>query len=278
MTMDVDIPAPPVPFNGFPALDNQNHNHNADPSSSCSAEKPHVPFPPYRLKSSPDADLELPKPKTEWTYDMRHGMQNVAPYLWLGSSSAAREISELKLKRVSHILILRDPREASYVRPMHPTQFCYHIIEMHDDQNQRIIAHFNPAIEFIQQAIQKNGTVLVYCHTGITLSPTIVIAYIMAAYRKTTEEAIAHVQAHRYCLSVKPNFGKQLREWQAIYQAKLAVSASESSAQQGPKRRVDDMEQDEETVTNEGRTIRKMPANSTWIKDGKEMGDYRPYG
>jgi hypothetical protein len=39
---------------------------------------------------------------------------------------------------------------------------------------------------------------------GITLSPTIVIAYIMATYRKTTEEAIAHVQAHRYCLSVKP--------------------------------------------------------------------------
>jgi hypothetical protein len=36
--------------------------------------------------------------------------------------------------------------------------------------------------------------------------------------------------------------------------------------------------QDEETVMNEGRTIRKMPANSTWIKDGKEMGDYRPYG
>jgi hypothetical protein len=103
MTMDVDTPAPPVPFNGFPALDNQNHNHNADPSSSCSAEKPHVPFPPYRPKSSPDADLELPKPKTEWTYDMRHGMQNVAPYLWLGSSSAAREISELKLKRVSHM-------------------------------------------------------------------------------------------------------------------------------------------------------------------------------
>lgn len=36
-----------------------------------------------------------------------------------------------------------------------------------------------------------------------------------------------------------------LQEWQAIYQAKLAVSTSampESGVQQGPKRKVDDME------------------------------------
>jgi hypothetical protein len=38
-------------------------------------------------------------------------------------------------------LILRDPREASYVRPMHPTQFCYKIIEMHDDQVSFFLNH-----------------------------------------------------------------------------------------------------------------------------------------
>lgn len=40
-------------------------------------------------------------------------------------------------------LILRDPREASYVRPMHPTQFCYHIIEMHDDQVSLSLTYVN---------------------------------------------------------------------------------------------------------------------------------------
>lgn len=56
---------------------------------------------------------------------------------------------------------------------------------------------FSQAFDFIKEAIDAEGKVLVHCHMGISRSATIVIAYLMKTQKKTYREVIKFVQEKR---------------------------------------------------------------------------------
>lgn len=56
---------------------------------------------------------------------------------------------------------------------------------------------FTQAFDFIKEAIDAGGKILVHCHMGISRSATIVIAYLMKTQKKTYREVIKFVQEKR---------------------------------------------------------------------------------
>mmetsp|Transcript_32006 Transcript_32006/g.44636 ORF Transcript_32006/g.44636 Transcript_32006/m.44636 type:complete len:263 (-) Transcript_32006:168-956(-) len=57
-------------------------------------------------------------------------------------------------------------------------------------------------------------TVLIHCKAGMSRSPSIAIAYLIAHKNMTCEEALSHVKACRSIVKINPSFLEQLREWE----------------------------------------------------------------
>jgi len=129
----------------------------------------------------------------------------ILDHLWLGSLESSLNRHYNKEKGITHIITCLNEN-----RPHFPDHFTYHNIVLDDIGAAKISIHFNTAIEFIDNAKNSNGSVLVHCAAGISRSSTIVIAYVMKTRRLTFQESFQFVKSKRTIVS--PNFGfrKQL--------------------------------------------------------------------
>jgi serine/threonine/tyrosine-interacting protein len=63
-----------------------------------------------------------------WRYEMRREIQEIIPNVFLGPFYAAKDISKLQQLGITHILIIRDPAESHFIKPLYPQHFIYHIM------------------------------------------------------------------------------------------------------------------------------------------------------
>ena len=132
----------------------------------------------------------------------------IVPNLWLGGEDAT-EGSRLDKANIRHVvqcttaLLGGDPnKDRRYLRI--PIQ----------DADVNIRAHFEEAIAFIEEGLQKNEKVLVHCMMGVSRSPTIVIAYLMHKNRWPMHRALAFVAAVREYVQPNTSFQIQLMQYQ----------------------------------------------------------------
>lgn len=83
-----------------------------------------------------------------------------------------------------------------------------------DNPEADIIHYFPEAIQFIQDAIDKDESILVHCLAGVSRSPTIVAAYLMATQKLRWKEAIAVIKRTRPFVNPNPGFIAQLKLFQ----------------------------------------------------------------
>lgn len=55
-------------------------------------------------------------------------MQLIIPGLWVGPYSCSRELELLLANKITHILIIRDPKEAYIIQPKFRDNFQYEIV------------------------------------------------------------------------------------------------------------------------------------------------------
>ncbi|KAI6123460.1 phosphotyrosine protein [Pisolithus croceorrhizus] len=160
----------------------------------------------------------------EWRYEMRRECQEILPGLLLGPFQASKSLSALKNLGVTHIVCIRDRKEAFSVKPRFPDQFHYLVLDVEDNEEQNVIRLFPEADQFIQQAMSQGGKVLVHCNGGISLSPAFVVMFVMRHCQLSWEDALRLVQNRRYCISPNGGFLTQIKEYESIYKAKAAVA------------------------------------------------------
>lgn len=73
------------------------------------------------------------------------------------------------------------------------------------------MTYFPAASMFILHALTSGGTVLVHGNSGISRSPSFVIAYLMECYGMGFAQSYTHVQNMRFCINPNPGFRQQLR-------------------------------------------------------------------
>ncbi|OBZ69013.1 Serine/threonine/tyrosine-interacting protein [Grifola frondosa] len=192
----------------------------------------------------------------EWSYEMRRQCQEILPNLLLGPLQASKSLETLKSLGVTHIVCIRDVKEAFSVRPRFPETFQYMVLDVADSEEQNLIRLFPQAKQFIDKAIQQGGCVLVHCNGGISLSPAFVVMYVMEHFRLSWEDALHMVQNRRYCISPNGGFLTQLKEYESIYKANLAVASFPQQRNATARRkRTDEDDEDDERRDEERKRI-----------------------
>ncbi|KAG8908434.1 hypothetical protein FRB99_006639 [Tulasnella sp. 403] len=159
----------------------------------------------------------------EWKYEMRRECQLIVPGVLLGPFQVSKDLKKLRDHEITHILCIRDVKEAFSVKPRFPNDFSYLVLDVEDTEEQNLIRLFPQAKQFIDQAIASGGKVLVHCNGGISLAPSFVVMFVMEQYRLSWEEALHLVQNRRYCISPNGGFLTQIKEYESIYKATLEV-------------------------------------------------------
>ncbi|KZP01344.1 phosphatases II [Calocera viscosa TUFC12733] len=201
------------------------------------------------------AQQDMPAlPGKEWRYEMRRECQEIIPGLLLGPFQVSKDLDTLLSLGVTHILCIRDPKEAFLVKERFPERFRYLVLNVVDNDEQNLISLFNGPKQFIYDAINSGGTVLVHCNGGISLSPTFVILFIMQHNSMSYTEALHYVQNKRYCISPNTGFMAQLKEYEPIYRAQKAILAMPARPERTmSNRRKRDEDEDDETEWNSRR-------------------------
>ncbi|WWD17376.1 hypothetical protein CI109_101817 [Kwoniella shandongensis] len=204
--------------------------------------------------SGPESPSLGPGGNHEWKYEMRREAQQIIPGLYLGPFQSSLNIHRLRDMGVTHILCIRDQKEARLIFPRFPTEFKYMTVDISDNTDQNLITIFPRCKEFIEEAMSMGGTVLAHCNGGIALSPAIVIGYLMWKFSWTADYALGYVQSKRYCVSTM-SFQNQFKEYEPIYMAQKMVEQAgyQPLVGGGNKRQADDEDSDGED------RIRKQP-------------------
>lgn len=189
----------------------------------------------------------------EWRYEMRRECQQILPGLLLGPFVASKSLPTLRSLNISHIVCIRDAKEAFSVKPRFPEHFTYLTLDVEDNEEQNLIRLFPGAKQFIDTAIAQGGRVLVHCNGGISLSPAFVVMFVMQHYQLSWEDALHMVQNRRYCISPNGGFLTQIKEYEAIYKASLAVASYPTVQRSVSRRKRSDDDDDDEDTRDEDR-------------------------
>jgi len=192
---------------------------------------------------------------------MRRECQEIAPGLLLGPFQVSKDLDKLKALGVTHILCIRDAKEAFSVKPRFPGQFEYLVLDVVDSEEQNLIRLFPQAKKFINDAISKGGQVLVHCNGGISLSPSFVIMFVMEQYNMSWEDALHLVQNRRYCISPNSGFVTQIKEYEPIYKAsrEFAMRGGQNRVVSVTRRKRDEDDSDDEAEVESRRRVAPLP-------------------
>mmetsp|Transcript_8582 Transcript_8582/g.14544 ORF Transcript_8582/g.14544 Transcript_8582/m.14544 type:complete len:218 (-) Transcript_8582:103-756(-) len=132
--------------------------------------------------------------------------------IYLGAGRDAKNLRKLQMERISHILNCADD-----VPNFHEDSFSYGNLQITDFGGEKCIREkFDFAAQFVRQAVEERGKVLIHCANGSNRSATIAIAVMMINNEWTLEQAWQQVTSARpECAPLRDN-RKQLLEFEMI--------------------------------------------------------------
>jgi len=113
------------------------------------------------------------------------------------------DLSGLRENGVTHILVC-----GNYLQECFPESFEYLKLPIDDAMSQDLFTYFKDAINFIKNA----KVVLVHCAAGMSRSPSMVIAYLMAVKGMQYKEAFDFAKERRRIVMPNPGFCSQLKK------------------------------------------------------------------
>ncbi|WAR21072.1 DUS4-like protein [Mya arenaria] len=137
------------------------------------------------------------------------GPVEIIPGLYLGDSTHSCQAAVLRELGVTCLLNV-----STTCKNMFEGEFDYMNIPVNDNDQANLADWFLEAINFIDNARDNDGKVLVHCQAGVSRSATVCIAYIMYKNDMTLEDAFDLVRARRGVISPNLNFMQQLKEFE----------------------------------------------------------------
>jgi len=189
----------------------------------------------------PHADNEM----NDWSYTMRRQMQEICPGIYLGpyACAAKNKLEALKASGITHLICIRHVMESNIIKPNFPHDFSYMVLDVADNFEQNIIQFLPKTREFIDNALQSQGKVVIHGNAGISRSAAIVIGYVMEKFGLTYKDAFQYVQSKRFCVNPNNHFIHQLSEYEVIYRARLSGKVTASDPGQS-KRKYEELDHD----------------------------------
>ncbi|EIN12688.1 phosphotyrosine protein [Punctularia strigosozonata HHB-11173 SS5] len=208
---------------------------------------------PAQLSADELRDMVQGPGDSEWKYEMRRECQEIIPGLLLGPFLISKSLETLQSLGITHVLCIRDAKEAFSVKPRFPEHFIYMTLDVQDTEDQNLIRLFPGAKKFIDDAIARGGRVLVHCNGGISLSPSFVIMFVMEHFQLSWEDALHMVQNRRYCIAPNSGFMTQIKEYESIYKANATLASYPQQMERTVSRRKRSEDDEEGEMRDEDR-------------------------
>lgn len=133
---------------------------------------------------------------------------NIVDSIYLGNINSVYDIKKLKELGITHIVSVI----AGFIPP-YPEDFNYLVINALDTVNTELFENFNTANEFISEALDNDGKVLIHCMAGRSRSATIVSAYIIKTFGMDAKNTVNSVKSKREIVQPNDAFVKQLEKY-----------------------------------------------------------------
>ena len=128
--------------------------------------------------------------------------------MFLGNINSAYDIEKLQEIGITHVISVL----AGFIPP-YPNDFKYLQLNALDTTNTDLSNNFESANEFINDAIENKGKILIHCMAGRSRSATILLAYMIKSFGLTIEMALNSVILKRPIVEPNKYFMKQLQEY-----------------------------------------------------------------
>ena len=128
--------------------------------------------------------------------------------IYLGNINSSYDIEKLQEIGITHIISVL----AGFIPP-YPNEFKYLQLNALDTTNTDLSNKFEIANNFIDDAFENEGKVLIHCMAGRSRSATILLAYMIKSFGMTTENALNSVLLKRSIVEPNNYFKKQLQEY-----------------------------------------------------------------
>jgi len=134
----------------------------------------------------------------------------LASYLWLGSQDAAENQEALDNRGIKHIANVADDVECAH-GPPYVYLHC-RLIDNGADEN--IVTAFQTVTDFVREARDQGGAVLIHCLMGMNRSATVAMAVLMNLEGWSLRAAWEHTKKCRSAVSPFPGNRKFLSKWE----------------------------------------------------------------
>eukprot|EP00045_Choanoeca_perplexa_P005377 m.45364 g.45364 ORF g.45364 m.45364 type:complete len:193 (+) comp13085_c0_seq2:96-674(+) len=157
----------------------------------------------------------------DWQHEMRWEMQEIFDGCFLGPYAVARrdQLSALQAKGITHIVCIRAPNEARFLRENFPKQIVYLTLDLGDSDFDNLLPVIERFADFLDTAFAAGGRVLIHDNVGISQGASLLIAYIMQKRQTSFGRAMTYVQNKRFCINPSEAFQQQLIQYEAICKA-----------------------------------------------------------
>lgn len=187
--------------------------------------------------------------------------QQVIPGLWVGPLGPADSVEWLHSHGITHVLdatggwrrrvsALESGWEKVTPTAVSAGLHCL-VIEAEDRTSFDLARHFGRAVEFVGEALRRPGktAVLVHCHSGVSRSATLAMAYLLMVHGLTVREALRVLRDARPAANPNSGFEQQLvRHEMRLRTAARAAAATGGASTSASTRAVDHKRQREEST------------------------------
>ncbi|VDK32737.1 unnamed protein product [Taenia asiatica] len=144
-------------------------------------------------------------------------VSEILDFLYLGNARDSGDAQLMEERSITHI-INATREQSNFFEGGGKVEYLR--VPVDDNNTADLMPYFKPAIEFIDEAVRTGGRVLVHCKAGVSRSPSLVIAYLVAHSSLTVMEAFTLVnhlrsavgpslhflgQVEQFCDSIRPD-------------------------------------------------------------------------
>nr|CAH8828572.1 unnamed protein product [Trichobilharzia regenti] len=134
----------------------------------------------------------------------------ILPFLYLGNESDSQNETILRKCGINYIL------NVTLTTPfLDERRFKCHRLPATDSHSQDLRPYFNTAFQIIEEVRRSGKSVLVHCQAGVSRSPALIIAYLMAYSSMSLLDAYQFVKTRRSVIAPNFAFMGQLFEFES---------------------------------------------------------------
>jgi len=173
------------------------------------------------ISSDSDTQCDL-----QWTCqwgDYPLQANKIIPRLYVADMYTATDTPTLEHLRITHVVSVVTESELGDTYP-YPPNVNHLNLPIDDEISSNIARYFDHGIEWIKKAMDEDESVnvVVHCMCGVSRSPSIIIAYLMATQGMSLSDSLSHIKAKRKISCPNSGFMDQLTD----YEEKLKEGAA----------------------------------------------------